>query len=76
MPKSLATIGRYTPAGEPPGPRLDTGRSAHIISGESPRWRNWQTHYFEVVAPQGVQVQILSWALNPSSDGFLFAQTA
>src|SRR6185437_11600599 len=26
------------------------------------RWRNWQTHYFEVVAPRGVQVQILSWA--------------
>ena len=30
----------------------------------TPRWRNWQTHYFEVVAPQGVQVQILSWALQ------------
>lgn len=26
----------------------------------------------EVVAPRGVQVQILSWAFNPSSDGFLF----
>jgi hypothetical protein len=21
-------------------------------------WRNWQTHYFEVVAPQGVGVQV------------------
>src|SRR5271155_5122767 len=30
----------------------------------TPRWRNWQTHYFEVVAPQGVQVQILSWAFS------------
>jgi hypothetical protein len=30
----------------------------------TPRWRNWQTHYFEVVAGQPVQVQILSWALN------------
>src|SRR2546425_3827745 len=43
-------------------PRLDTPRAAHIIPAETPRWRNWQTHYFEVVAPQGVQVQILSWA--------------
>src|SRR5829696_6029582 len=28
----------------------------------TPRWRNWQTHYFEVVAGNTVQVQILSWA--------------
>ncbi len=27
-------------------------------------WRNWQTHYLEVVAPQGMQVQILSRAQN------------
>ena len=44
-------------------PRFDT----------TPRWRNWQTHYFEVVAPKGVQVQILSWALfeqrAPQPDG-------
>ena len=27
-----------------------------------PRWRNWYTHYLEVVAPKGLQVQLLSWA--------------
>lgn len=25
-------------------------------------WRNWQTRYFEVVVPQGVQVQVLPCA--------------
>src|SRR5262245_52587674 len=30
----------------------------------APRSRNWQTHYFEVVAPQGVEVRVLSWALR------------
>jgi hypothetical protein len=42
----------------------------------TPRWRNWQTHYFEVVAPQGVQVQILSWAFeegDPDGVAFLFS---
>lgn len=27
-----------------------------------PRWRNWQTHYLEVVAPRGMEVRVLSWA--------------
>jgi hypothetical protein len=27
-------------------------------------WWNWQTRYFEVVVPQGVQVQVLSCAPN------------
>src|ERR1700761_5192203 len=26
------------------------------------RWRNWQTHYLEVVAPQGIGVQVPSSA--------------
>jgi hypothetical protein len=43
-------------------PRLDTREAAHILIQTTPRWRNWQTHYFEVVAGQPVQVQILSWA--------------
>ena len=43
-------------------PILDRIAAERIISAQAPRWRNWQTHYFEVVAPQGVQVQILSWA--------------
>lgn len=30
-----------------------------------PRWRNWQTHCFEVAASNIVQVQILSWASEP-----------
>ena len=45
---------------------LDSWRSGRILSVTTPRWRNWQTHYFEVVAPQGVQVQILSWAHEDS----------
>ena len=28
-------------------------------------WRNWQTHYFEVVAPQGVGVQVPPPAQKP-----------
>src|SRR5439155_15926437 len=46
---------------------LDRARSAHIMPRESPqtpRWRNWQTHYFEVVAGQPVEVRVLSWALK------------
>lgn len=27
-------------------------------------WRNWQTHYLEVVAPQGLEVRVLSRALE------------
>ncbi len=45
-------------------------------SDTTPRWRNWQTHYFEVVAPQGVQVQILSWAFvtgDPFGVAFFFS---
>jgi hypothetical protein len=41
---------------------LDTTKAPHILFHLEPRWRNWQTHYFEVVAGQPVQVQILSWA--------------
>src|SRR5436309_96140 len=41
-----------------------TGAYNALQITQTPRWRNWQTHYFEVVAPQGVQVQILSWALE------------
>jgi hypothetical protein len=43
---------------------LDTLNRFRILTASKPRWRNWQTHYFEVVAPQGVQVQILSWAFR------------
>src|SRR3982750_3094831 len=46
-----------------PPATLDLRRPPDIITPATPRWRNWQTHYFEVVAPRGVQVQILSWAL-------------
>src|SRR5439155_25433799 len=28
-------------------------------------WRNWQTRYFEVVVPQGMQVQVLPCAPTP-----------
>jgi hypothetical protein len=30
-------------------------------------WRNWQTRYFEVVVPYGVQVQVLPCAPNAGS---------
>ena len=30
-----------------------------FIYGPSRMWWNWQTRYFEVVVPQGVQVQVL-----------------
>eukprot|EP00825_Cyclidium_porcatum_P022419 TRINITY_DN246_c0_g1_i16.p3 TRINITY_DN246_c0_g1~~TRINITY_DN246_c0_g1_i16.p3 ORF type:complete len:103 (-),score=11.07 TRINITY_DN246_c0_g1_i16:402-710(-) len=30
-----------------------------------PRWRNWQTHQIQVLAPKGVGVRVPSWA--PSS---------
>src|SRR5439155_23668805 len=57
-----ATRKRNDPARRKP---LDSEKQGHIMpckSPQTPRWRNWQTHYFEVVAPQGVQLQILSWA--------------
>lgn len=40
-----------------------------------PRWRNWQTHRFEVAASNIVQVQILSWALkdHPAAGWFFVA---
>ena len=45
---------------------LDTPIERRIIpavqSITTPRWRNWQTHCFEVAASNIVQVQILSWA--------------
>ncbi len=31
-----------------------------------PRWRNWYTRKIEVLMPQGLEVQILSWA--PKND--------
>src|SRR5688500_6764005 len=58
---------------EPPSTPLDTPVERRIIPGvhiiTTPRWRNWQTHYFEVVARQLVQVQILSWALSAEPFG-------
>ena len=33
--------------------------AAWFIVGTGRIWWNWQTRYFEVVVPQGVQVQIL-----------------
>src|SRR5688500_7451729 len=56
--------GTDMPAGPTCTP-LDRSQRSPIMCGRidpTPRWRNWQTHYFEVVAPQGVQVQVLSWA--------------
>ncbi len=51
---------------------LDTTGSARIIPAAlKPRWRNWQTRYFEVVVPQGVQVRVLSWAIKRLLAGFL-----
>src|SRR5438270_5572116 len=55
-----------------PLPICSSGDDWDIIGATSPRWRNWQTHCFEVAASNIVQVQILSWAFNPSHDGFLF----
>src|SRR5690348_8386098 len=52
---------------------LDNPPSPDIIRRTTPRWRNWQTHYFEVVARQLVQVQILSWAYDPPKGGFFVA---
>ncbi len=46
---------------------LDIRRAIGMIFAPSPRWRNWQTHYFEVVAGQPVQVQVLSWASSYGS---------
>src|SRR5438270_3044684 len=47
-----------------PLPICSSGDDWDIIGATSPRWRNWQTHCFEVAASNIVQVQILSWALE------------
>src|SRR5438445_4383654 len=38
---------------------LASDPSGASICGGSRIWWNWQTRYFEVVVPQGVQVQVL-----------------
>jgi hypothetical protein len=55
---------------QPEGRRETTGCQINLarggedwfILGASRMWWNWQTRYFEVVVPQGVQVQVLPCA--------------
>src|SRR5688572_6740848 len=56
---------------------LYSGPRGRPRAHHQPRWRNWQTHYLEVVAPQGMEVRILSWALPPGKRrGFCCATVA
>src|SRR5690606_10640025 len=49
-----------------PAPKM---RGSHL-----PRWRNWSTHWVQVLAGKTVEVRVLSWAptmqtTNPAASG-------